>query len=378
MAQIKIRLPEKLPSEGLTPVKFKAWKGQLIIYLKQSVDYRRFLPGGFYANWSANDEVEDRIENLHANDNPQHNPEQRLSDRRTQLETFLSIIAGLCDASQYEDVMQRSTSVEWIWNLIESDHDIQKKGRHFLKLDAITFDKTGTQTHTAFYKSLRSHFVDNLRKRGERVKSRNNEQLPEDEKLSPTLENTIVYMALKDIDPRLPSYVEQVYGHRMDVDTTLYDLQPEIFQALPKLLNDIDTKEANFGAFLPQADPRETEEDATCAAFNGMSRQSFTPPRGFSARQRGNTTPQSGQRGRYQPQRTRNNTQVRFRQQSETGKLCNLCRDAGFPMKVFQSHNMRECNRWNRSTISQIRAMVLDDDVDPMEYPESDYLDEEA
>ena len=44
-------------------------------------------------------------------------------------------------------------------------------------------------------------------------------------------------------------------------------------------------------------------------------------------------------------------------------------------MKVFQSHNMRECNRWNRSTISQIRAMVLDDDVDPMEYPESDYLE---
>ena len=93
MAQIKIRLPEKLPSEGLTPVKFKAWKGQLIIYLKQSVDYRRFLPGGLYANWSANDEVEDRIENLHANDHP----EQRLADCQTQLETFLSIIAGLCD-----------------------------------------------------------------------------------------------------------------------------------------------------------------------------------------------------------------------------------------------------------------------------------------
>ena len=105
MTTIKIKLPEKL-SEGLTPVKFKAWKGQLIVFLKQSRDYTRFLPGGIYANWLANEETENRIANLHATDTPADAAAERLQDRQTQLETFLSIIAGLCDASQYEDVMQ--------------------------------------------------------------------------------------------------------------------------------------------------------------------------------------------------------------------------------------------------------------------------------
>ena len=142
MTSIKIRLPEKLPTEGLTPVKFKAWKGQLIVYLKQSADYRRFLPpNGPYATWSATADVVDRIEAVHANDQAANNAQNaaRLTDRQTQLETFLSIIAGVCDSSQYDDVMQRSTSVAWIWNLIESDYDIQKTGRHFLKLDDIAF-----------------------------------------------------------------------------------------------------------------------------------------------------------------------------------------------------------------------------------------------
>ena len=382
MTTIKIKLPEKL-SEGLTPVKFKAWKGQLTVFLKQSRDYTRFLPGGIYANWLANEETENRIATLHATDTPAEAAAERLQDRQTQLETFLSIIAGLCDASQYEDVMQRSTSVEWIWQLIETDYDIQKKGRHFLKLDALTYDKAGTETHTAFYKRLRSHFIDNLRKTGEKVKSRNDERLTEDEKISPTLENTIVYMALRDIDPRLPSHVEQVYGHRMDRDTTLYDLQPEIFQAMPKLLSDLEAKDPSFGAVQPENfnynQQQDYDEDPMCAAA-GYQRGNSAPRR-FNPRQRGNGRQRSQQRGQlgrfYQPARPV--PRVTFNL-SPTGKMCNLCRDAGYPMRVCQSHTMRECNRWDRSTISQIRSMVLEDKVDPLEYPEpeaEDYEDEE-
>ena len=389
MTTIKIRLPEKLPSEKLTPVKFKAWKGQLVVFLKQSHDYRRFLHGGIYATWSANDEVQDRIAVLHADDQPQAGGDagRLLADRQTQLETFLSIIAGLCDASQYEDVMQRSTNIEWIWNLIESDYDIQKKGRHFLKLDAIAYNKAGTESYTAFYKRLRSHFTDNLRKTGEQVGSRNNEQLTEDEKISPTLENTIVFMALRDIDPRLPSYVEQVYGHRMDRHTTLYDLQTEIFQALPKLLTDLGMKDATFGAidqvYNDQDQQLEPQDLPTCAAATGFQRYNDTPTQRFTFRQRNNTAQQGqpaqqGQRGRYQTSGQRNGPQVRFRpQQNQTGKLCNLCRDAGFPMRVCQTHNMSECNRWNRSSIAQIRSMVLEDNIDPMEYPDSNYFEED-
>ena len=64
-------------------------------------------------------------------------------------------MAGLVDDSQYEDVMQRSVSMDWIWRLIETDYDIQKTGRHFLKVDAITYNQAGAETPMAFYKRLR-------------------------------------------------------------------------------------------------------------------------------------------------------------------------------------------------------------------------------
>ena len=56
--------------------------------------------------------------------------------------------------------MQRSTSIDWIWNLIEVDYDIQKKGQHFLKVDAITFNQAGAETPMSFYKRLRSFFTE--------------------------------------------------------------------------------------------------------------------------------------------------------------------------------------------------------------------------
>ena len=384
---IKIRLPNKLPPspEGLTAVQFKAWKGQVIVYLKQSADYKRFLTGGCYSTWSANDEHQDRIRNVHATDQPANiaNAPQRLAERQTQLETFLTIIAGICDFSQYEDIMQRSTSTDWIWNLIESDYDIQKKGRHFLKVDEFSFKK-GQESYNAFYKRFRSHFSDNLRKAGERVKSRNNEQLAEDEKLSPTLENTIVYMALKDIDSRLPAYIEQTFGHRMDRDTTLYDLQAEIFQSLPKLLTDLEVKEANLGYVA--ADHYDTQNEQTDPAWCPTGEQEQPNLAAFGYGQRGSFQ----NRGQYRPRGSapprysapprgysatpRGRSMVRFRNpapMTETGKLCNLCRDAGFPRRVYETHNMTACNRWDRNSVAQIRSMVLDDNINPMDYPEN-------
>ena len=56
---------------------------------------------------------------------------------------------------------------------------------------------------------------------------------------------------------------------------------------------------------------------------------------------------------------------------TETGKLCNLCRDAGFPRRVYETHNMTACNRWDRNSVAQIRSMVLDDNINPMDYPEN-------
>ena len=387
MSGIKIRLPEKLPSEGLTQVKFKIWKSMTITYLQQSTDYQRFLPGGPYENWLAADENQHRIEALHNTDRDEddtRNP-ARLTSRRTQLATVLSIIASISDLSQYNDIMTRSTSITWIWNLIETDADIQKKGRHFLKLDSIVYPSNETETPTAFYKRLRAHFTDNLRKQGELVKSRNDQRLEQDEKMSPTLENTIVYMALKSIDPRLPNYVEQVYGHRMDVNTTLYDLQSEIFQSIKKLIQELDSKDpaVNYidtqSGSYDQSQENYPSHDPTMAATGQLySRFPFRPraPAGNTFRPR-----PPGQRF-FSPRNQLGNTAA-FRQPGNTAafrprqpgagyvqKFCSLCRDAGLPARVYQAHNLTECYRLNRSTVTQLRSLVLDDNLVPEDYQE--------
>ena len=175
--RVKIQAPVNLPPTGLSPVTLKAWKAQLTVYLKQSETYRRFLTNGVYEAWTAADVNEDRILALHEDDTYADDVVgfanlnvARLTERRIELETFLSIIANLCDTSDYEDIMMYSTSLDWVIKHIEQVNDIQKKGVHFLKLYQITFNKTSGETYTAFYKRFRGHFQDNLRKQGDIVK----------------------------------------------------------------------------------------------------------------------------------------------------------------------------------------------------------------
>ena len=64
------------------------------------------------------------------------------------------------------------------------------------------------------------------------------EPTPEDEKLTPTLENFIVLSWLRLIPPELPKLVKQRYGTELR-SRTLASIKPEISQALTSLLDEI-------------------------------------------------------------------------------------------------------------------------------------------
>ena len=249
------------------------------------------MPNGHYVTWIAADTNEHRINDLHANDQPVPpiTVEARLADRRLELETMLSQIAALCNSSEYDDVMMYSTGLPWVWKHLEQVYDIEKKGVHFMKLGQIVFDKTNDESHTAFYKRLRSHFQDNLRQQGDIVRWKENFQLLEHEKLSPTMECTIVYWSLKEIDARLPEQVELVYGHLMKDSTTIMDLQPTIFQAIPRLLNEIDVKDAGMNAVYGDVYGEGDDEIdlAAFGAYGGRGNRRGFPTRGRGQQQRG-------------------------------------------------------------------------------------------
>ena len=63
----------------------------------------------------------------------------------------------------------------------------------------------------------------------------------------------------------------------MDRNTTLFDIQPEVFQTIPKLIAEIDSKENNMGSIEvnpePTADQHLYEQPTfAAAAANGSSR----------------------------------------------------------------------------------------------------------
>ena len=63
-------------------------------------------------------------------------------------------------------------------------------------------------------------------------------ELIEDEILSPTFEEVILLWSLEKIDPRLPFLVNQTFGYRLIDDLTLKDIQDEIFEKIPQLIEE--------------------------------------------------------------------------------------------------------------------------------------------
>ena len=156
---MKINPPEKLPAIGVTETGLEIWYDQLLSYLEQEDDYALFMDGGAYDTWEPAEEYPDRIRRVV---NPDHGPAD-LAKRRKQLRTFLTISARACHEHTYNTVIKHSTSLKWIVNKLREDHNIQKKGIHFLNLLEITYNQEET-TPTAFYNRYRAHFVNNLRR----------------------------------------------------------------------------------------------------------------------------------------------------------------------------------------------------------------------
>ena len=334
--RVRIDPPNQLPSSGITPIKYKQWKVALKIFLHQTPDFREFYPGGKYHTWTALEDNPHRIIALHDADViPQNTTrEEHLAQRRIHLETFLGIIARYSDEGDFDDIMEKSTSIEWIFTIHERRYGIQKKGRHFHRIDSIRFDKNTMTDHHKFYTDLRSCFKSNLRKSNDIIRYKNNKVLEQDEQVSPSTECLLVYMALERIDSRLPAEIDRIFGHRMDDSTTLIDLQSEIFSYIPRALASLDRDEAQLNAqhLFQQGYPLPEEQHQDCqpgisAIYNRPYQPRFQnrqPPRTYS----------------------RQNTRVNNSSTNRVNiKICKLCQALDLPHTIVNSHNTDQCRK---------------------------------
>ena len=356
---LPLKAPAPLPATGVTVVTFKVWKNTLVAHIAQDANHHHFMPGGKYASWQAAD-LGQRISALHARDpdklviDAKRNLDaaaqaaeldRLLVSRNAQLAKFVTHIATLCHHTENDDVTNHSTSLEWIFEYLRKHYGLTTKGANFMNIAEHVF--TSGTPHNTFYKQYRASFLDNLRKRGDRMLFKNNLQLNEDEKLTPSFENAIVLWSLEKIDARLPAKVKKDYGHQMTGDTTLKDLQPTIFENIPSMLDDLDQTQT-AKAFASQL---LDDEPTALNALNSRNRDKSRPYRPSAPKPRsfGYQTPRS------QPQRSQ-----AFKKPTIRDKFCRICHLAGSDPRIYTSHEIGSCSRLTIRDMESLRnALVL-------------------
>ena len=312
MPTIKIYPPAQLPDRGVTETQFAIWIEELEVYLSQEEDLAQFLHTGNYPNWQSKEVYENRIAELvEADQSDAETPEAqqrentaKLANVRTKLRTVLALVGKCVSEGHYNTVIRHSTSLEWIYNTLRSDFDIQKKGIHFFNILNLKYDAEKT-TPISFYNQYRTLIINNLSKNGDVIKYKNDLVLREDEKMSPMLEDLVLLNVLREIDPRLPAFVKVHYNHKMQENDKIMDFKSDMMNNIGSFLEQLDSSEQNLSM----------KEAASLNAFRPQQQQQKQQP---------NT-------------RIRNSRKPTARQRK--GYYCRMCWLEGLPRDVFTSHS---------------------------------------
>ena len=257
MPTIKISPPERLPEGSMTEQQFQTFKTELKVYLMLEENFRPYIVGK-YKEWEAAEDNQDRITLLVPEDmviktqdaeghvqevqKTQLVKDSLLEDRQTNLELFLSLIAKVVSPNHYSTVMEHSTSLKWVFDMIREDYDIQTRGIHILNILDLKYNEA-TMKPVGFYNNYRTIVMNNLRPRGFLVQYKNNKELATNETISPTFEDFILIEVLRLIDSRLPAHIREVYAHKIVKDKCIMDFKTDILVNVDKFKREIDDKE---------------------------------------------------------------------------------------------------------------------------------------
>jgi len=205
-----------------TLTSFESWRGTLMYVLSFDPSFAPFLISSKF--WQKKQK---------------NNPLRGLADAHEvlKLEQLLGLIANYCPIIHRNQFIKNSTSIDHVWQLIRTHFGFQSSGSNFLNLADICME--GSERPEDLYQKVHSFFEDNLLSPGCGI-SHHNDEIVEEEELTPTIENTICYFWLSKLNKDLPGLVKIRYGTELKT-RTLASLKPEISSALPSLLGELGT-----------------------------------------------------------------------------------------------------------------------------------------
>lgn len=219
---------------------FENWKQNLMYILSLDNNFAPFLAEGFA--WEKKTTANPTRGLADDGDGVPAANRKTAAQKNVQLDLMLGQIANYCAIIARNAIIKGSTSLNDIWQKIRQHYGFQATGAHFLNLADIK-TQPGEKPED-LYQRLAAFFEDNLLTTQCGIQHRG-APVDADEDLTPSLENTIVFLWLQLVNPALPQLVKQKYGSELR-NKTLASLKPEISLALPSLLEEIraieDTK----------------------------------------------------------------------------------------------------------------------------------------
>ena len=212
---------------------FENWKQNLIYTLTLDKNFSDFVAPDAKWNKYAKDDLN---RGLAADDAQVPEANRRTADQKaSMLNLMLGQIANFCPIIARNQIVRKSTSLDSIWQMIRAHFGFQSSGAHFLDLCDITLGPE--ERPEDLFQRLTAFFEDNLLQKNGSI-THLGEKVAEDEDMSPSLENIIVYLWLSRLHVGLPKLVKQRYGTELR-SRTLASLKPEISQALECLLDEL-------------------------------------------------------------------------------------------------------------------------------------------
>ena len=306
---------------------FTNWKENMLYVLNLDANFAEFLKPT--AVW-ADDDVGNR--GLIADTAGPVESRRTGVEKVQQLNLMLGQIANYCNVIARHQIVNESSSLDSIWSTIREHFGFNVTGSRFLDLSSIHL--LPGEKPADLYQRLVSFFTDNLFTKSSKLKHKGKDPTT-DEKLSVSLQNTIVVLWLEKLHVGLPGLVKQRYGTDLR-NKTLSSIKPEISQALDSMLEEL--KSSN--------DPRVMRLQPTRSSSYGRS---SNYPRNNGPRFGNNNPPQS------------------FRDMNP--KICSLCKTDNIP--GYDTHFLSQCKHISdrdRKLMSRVRQTEIDECVDDAYY----------
>ena len=171
------------------------------------------------------------------------------AQKLAHLNLMLGQIANYATVIARNTITRQATSLDFVWSKIREHYHFHLTGSRFLDLASIQLQMG--ERHEDFYQRLLSFFDDNLLSTGSTLTHHSN-RITANEEVTPTVENTVVFLWLERIHQGLPALVKQRYGSELR-NKTLASIKPEVSAALSSLLTELgSSEESRIGRSIQQ------------------------------------------------------------------------------------------------------------------------------